>query len=108
MNCVLFAGVDEVNDSTLSLEEALSDDLRIDYHRRHLSFVLRAIEEGVDVRGYFVWSFMDNFEWAEGYTVRFGMTYVDYKTMKRYPKHSSIWFKKFLLRSESVEVLSSS
>ncbi|KAL5727187.1 beta-glucosidase [Ranunculus cassubicifolius] len=101
-------GVDEVNDSTLSLEEALSDDLRIDYHRRHLSFVLRAIEEGVDVRGYFVWSFMDNFEWAEGYTVRFGMTYVDYKTMKRYPKHSSIWFKKFLLRSESVEELSSS
>ncbi|KAL5699593.1 beta-glucosidase [Ranunculus cassubicifolius] len=77
--------------------------------RTRLNFneLIFVCSEGVDVRGYFVWSFIDNFEWGEGYTVRFGMTYVDYKTMKRYPKHSSIWFKKFHLRNESVEVLSS-
>ncbi|KAF9613304.1 hypothetical protein IFM89_006814, partial [Coptis chinensis] len=90
-------GVDEVSNSTLSLEEALSDNMRIDYHHHHLKFLLRAINEGVDVRGYFAWSFLDNFEWADGYTVRFGINYVDFKTLKRYPKHSSIWFKKFLL-----------
>ncbi|PIA43746.1 hypothetical protein AQUCO_01800060v1 [Aquilegia coerulea] len=90
-------GIDEMNNSTLSLKEALVDNMRIDYHYRHLKFLLRAIKEGVDVRGYFAWSFLDNFEWAEGYTVRFGINYLDFKTLKRYPKHSSIWFKKFLL-----------
>ncbi|KAF5191302.1 Beta-glucosidase, partial [Thalictrum thalictroides] len=58
-------GIDEVNNSTLSLEEALKDDQRIDYHSRHLSFALGAINEGVDLRGYFAWSFFDNFEWNE-------------------------------------------
>ncbi|KAL5720900.1 beta-glucosidase [Ranunculus cassubicifolius] len=91
-------GVDELNDENLSLEEALSDDFRTNYLHDHLSFVLRAIKEGVDVRGYFVWSFLDNFEWAEGYTSRFGITYVDYKTLKRYPKNSYKWFKKFLFK----------
>ncbi|KAL5727179.1 beta-glucosidase [Ranunculus cassubicifolius] len=92
-------GIDEVNNSTLSLKEQLADHMRIDYYRRHLLYVLRAINEGVDVRGYFAWSLLDNFEWADGYTVRFGINYVDMKTMKRYPKDSSAWFKKFLFRS---------
>ncbi|KAF8396085.1 hypothetical protein HHK36_017697 [Tetracentron sinense] len=90
-------GIDELNDGKLSLKEALKDNMRIDYYHRHLSFLRRAIKDGVHVRGYFAWSLLDNFEWDSGYTVRFGINYVDYKDgYKRYPKHSAIWFKKFL------------
>ncbi|KAL5983312.1 Beta-glucosidase 12 [Asimina triloba] len=90
-------GVDEFNNDTISVQEASQDDLRIDFHRRHLLFVQQAIREGVDVRGYFVWSLMDDFEWAEGYSVRFGLVYVDYKDdLKRYLKQSALWFRQFL------------
>ncbi|GLT36956.1 hypothetical protein SLA2020_113010 [Shorea laevis] len=90
-------GVDEFNNSTLTLKQALNDPMRIDYYHRHLLFLHRAIEDGVNVKGYFAWSLLDNFEWASGYTVRFGINYVDYKDgLKRYPKQSAIWFKKFL------------
>ncbi|URE19618.1 Glycosyl hydrolase family 1 [Musa troglodytarum] len=90
-------GVSELDNTTSSLEEALEDRMRIDYHQQHLSFVQEAIREGVDVRGYFAWSLLDNFEWFAGYTVRFGINYVDYKDdLKRYPKSSSLWFRKFL------------
>ncbi|TXG60168.1 hypothetical protein EZV62_014741 [Acer yangbiense] len=90
-------GVDELNNSTLPLEEALKDPVRIDYYHRHLSFLHKAIKEGVNVKGYFAWSLLDNFEWASGYTVRFGINFVDYEDgFKRYPKQSAIWFKNFL------------
>ncbi|KAH7663164.1 Beta-glucosidase protein [Dioscorea alata] len=90
-------GVDEVNNGTLPLEVALKDDMRINYFKQHLLYLRRAIQKGVDVRGYFAWSLLDNFEWASGYTVRFGINYVDYKDdLKRYPKSSSLWFGKFL------------
>ncbi|XP_073010429.1 beta-glucosidase 24-like [Typha latifolia] len=89
-------GVDEINDE-LSLREALKDNFRIEFYKQHLSYVQRAIREGVNVRGYFAWSLLDNFEWMDGYTVRFGINYVDYKDgLKRYPKTSSLWFQKFL------------
>ncbi|XP_042489395.1 beta-glucosidase 13-like [Macadamia integrifolia] len=92
-------GISEFNNSTQTLEEALTDNMRIDYYYHHLLFLNKAIVEGVDVRGYFAWSLLDNFEWADGYTVRFGINYVDYKNgLKRYPKHSANWFKKFLQR----------
>ncbi|PIA43806.1 hypothetical protein AQUCO_01800092v1 [Aquilegia coerulea] len=91
-------GVSEVNNSTLSIEEALKDKLRIDYYRCHLAYALEAIKQGVDLRGYFAWSLLDNFEWVAGYTVRFGIYYVDYKTLNRHPKDSVHWFKKFLLK----------
>ncbi|KAJ4753102.1 beta glucosidase 12 [Rhynchospora pubera] len=90
-------GVDEENDQKLSLEEALKDDFRIRFYQQHLSYVQRAIQEGVDVRGYFAWSLLDNFEWMDGYSVRFGINYVDYKNgLKIYPKSSSLWFRGFL------------
>ncbi|KAK1588098.1 hypothetical protein Q3G72_019815 [Acer saccharum] len=90
-------GIDELNNSTLPLEEALKDPVRIDYYHRHLSFLHKAIKEGVNVKGYFAWSLLDNFEWASGYTVRFGINFVDYEDgFKRYPKQSAIWFKNFL------------
>ncbi|KAK9124984.1 hypothetical protein Scep_013830 [Stephania cephalantha] len=90
-------GIDELNNSTMTLEEALTDNLRIEYYYKHLQFLHNATNGGVDLRGFFAWSLLDNFEWGEGYTVRFGLNYVDYKNgLKRYPKHSATWFKKFL------------
>ncbi|KAF8011796.1 hypothetical protein BT93_I0056 [Corymbia citriodora subsp. variegata] len=62
-------GVDEFNNSTLPLEQQLSDYTRIDYHYRHLLYLKEAIKDGVRVKGYFAWSLLDNFEWASGYTV---------------------------------------
>ncbi|VAH38055.1 unnamed protein product [Triticum turgidum subsp. durum] len=90
-------GFDEANNKSLPLNEALKDDARIDYHRRHLDALLSAIRDGANVKGYFVWSLLDNFEWESGYTVRFGLHFVDYNhSLKRYPKRSAGWFKNFL------------
>ncbi|KAK9933188.1 hypothetical protein M0R45_020392 [Rubus argutus] len=74
-------GVDEINDPKLTLEEALADNQRIDYHFRHLDYLLASINDGVNVKGYFAWSLLDDFEWTLGYTVRFGINYVDYIKM---------------------------
>ncbi|MER8006228.1 MULTISPECIES: GH1 family beta-glucosidase [unclassified Streptomyces] len=68
------------------------DPDRIAYLRGHLSAVHRAIEAGVDVRGYFLWSLLDNFEWGYGYSKRFGAVYVDYPTGRRIPKESARWY----------------
>ena len=67
---------------------------RVDYLHRHLVATARAIEAGADVRGYFVWSLLDNFEWAWGYDRRFGIVYVDYETLERVPKDSYRWYAK--------------
>jgi len=72
------------------------DKERIDYFKNHLSAVLKARREGVNVNGYFVWSPTDNFEWDRGYSPRFGLVYVDFKTLERYIKDSGLWFKEFL------------
>ena len=69
------------------------DPQRIDYTARHLLALERATSEGVSVGGYFHWSFMDNFEWAEGYKERFGLVYVDFETQKRTPKDSFYWYR---------------
>ncbi|KAL6882565.1 hypothetical protein ACP4OV_011255 [Aristida adscensionis] len=90
-------GVDEANNKSLPLHEALKDDARIDYHHKHLLALLSAIRDGANVKGYFAWSLLDNFEWVNGYTVRFGLNFVDFKDgRKRYPKKSAHWFKQFL------------
>jgi beta-glucosidase len=72
------------------------DTGRVEYLRDHLAALARAIEEGVDVRGYFVWSLLDNFEWAYGYERRFGLVRVDYDTLERHPKDSFRWYRDFL------------
>lgn len=68
------------------------DAPRIDFLARYLAALRQAIADGVDVRGYFHWSLTDNFEWAEGYRMRFGLVYVDYETQQRIPKDSFAWF----------------
>jgi beta-glucosidase len=72
--------------------KAVHDDKRIDYLRRHLTAAHRAHARGVDLRGYFVWSLMDNFEWGYGYSKRFGIVRVDYETQERIPKDSAHWY----------------
>ncbi len=68
------------------------DARRVDYLNRHISAVHRALGQGAPVVGYYVWSLMDNFEWAEGYDKRFGITHVDYQTQVRTPKDSALWY----------------
>lgn len=92
-------GVDQQDNSTspLPLKEALNDTVRIEYYHGHLSYLLKAIKAGVKVEGYFAWSLLDNFEWASGYTSRFGIYYTDFKKdQKRIPKLSVEWLRKFL------------
>src|SRR5437588_8023906 len=72
---------------------AVHDPARIDYLHRHLTAVHRAIDAGADIRGSFVWSLLDNFEWAYGYSKRFGIVYVDYPTLERVPKDSFYWYR---------------
>lgn len=89
-------GMDDA--SHLSQKKALNDQTRINFHRDYLSNLSAAIrQDNCDVRGYFVWSLLDNWEWNMGYTVRFGLYYVDFKSnLTRIPKSSVQWFKDML------------
>ncbi|KAL0346887.1 UNVERIFIED_CONTAM: Oleuropein beta-glucosidase [Sesamum calycinum] len=90
-------GVDEKNDPTLPVSRARIDKTRIRYHQEHFAYMRQAMDKGVNLKGYFLWSLFDNYEWTEGYTVRFGMIYVDYVNgLTRYPKLSAIWYMNFL------------
>lgn len=72
------------------------DQDRVDYYEAHLNALSAAMEQGVNIHGYFAWSLMDNFEWAEGYAKRFGLVYVDFETQKRTLKHSALAIKALL------------
>ena len=87
----------------VALDGAVHDPQRIDFLRRYLRELARAIRDGVDVRGYFHWSLLDNFEWAEGYRQRFGLVHVDYQTQKRIIKDSGRWYAE-LVRSNGAEI----
>jgi beta-glucosidase len=84
-----------------ALDGKVHDPQRIDFLTRYLRAFGQAAEEGVDARAYFHWSFMDNFEWQEGYRHRFGLVYVDYATQQRIPKESFYWYQN-VIRSNSV------
>ncbi|MGB0714522.1 MAG: GH1 family beta-glucosidase [Phycisphaerae bacterium] len=77
----------------VTAEGQIHDMPRIDFLRRYLLELRRAIEDGVDIRGYFHWSLMDNFEWAEGFKQRFGLVHVDFDTLVRTPKESAFWYE---------------
>lgn len=81
---------------TVGPDGAVHDPARVDYHDAHLRSLNTAIAAGVDVRGYFAWSILDNFEWAAGYQERFGLVHVDYETLKRTPKDSYYWYQKMI------------
>jgi beta-glucosidase len=74
----------------------VNDQRRIDYLGKHLNAILDAISRGVDVRGYFQWSLLDNFEWSLGYQKRFGIVFVNYKTQERIPKESAHWYSEVI------------
>jgi beta-glucosidase len=77
-------------------EGKINDKRRIEYYRSHLTELRRAIEDGVPCSGYFAWSLMDNFEWAQGFSQRFGLIWVDFETLERIPKDSYYWYKKYI------------
>ncbi|MDP4176992.1 MAG: GH1 family beta-glucosidase [Bacillota bacterium] len=77
----------------ISIDGKVHDPNRIDYMYRYIAAMKKAVEDGVDIKAYFAWSLMDNFEWSNGYNERFGLTYVDYETQQRIIKDSGYWFK---------------
>jgi len=83
-------------DPPVAIDGRVDDPLRVDYYRRHLLAAHAAIQQGVDLRGYFAWSLFDNYEWAEGYSRRFGLFHVDFETQVRTPKASAEYFKRVI------------
>lgn len=86
----------------VGLDGKVPDAQRIDFLTRYLQSLRRASADGIDVRGYFHWSLMDNFEWAEGYKQRFGLVHVDYQTQKRTLKESAYWYKKVICSNGEI------
>ena len=82
---------------TVSLDGGVHDFDRIDYLSRYLLGLEKAKSEGIDIIGYYTWSFMDNFEWSEGYQYRFGLTYINYETGERIKKDSFRWYNKYII-----------
>ena len=83
-------------------EGHIEDTDRVMYLRNHLTHLQRAAPEGFPVKGYFLWSLLDNFEWADGYSKRFGIYYVDFKTEQRTPKLSAEWYREVIARNTVV------
>ena len=80
----------------VALDGKVHDAPRIDFLQRYLLALQRAARDGVDIRGYFHWTILDNFEWAEGYKHRFGLIHVDYSTQKRTLKDSARWYREVI------------
>lgn len=85
----------------VSEDGVVHDPRRISYIEDHLGALSKAMSEGVDVRGYFYWSLMDNFEWAKGYSMRFGLIHIDYQTQQRTLKDSALWYRDYIQRERS-------
>ena len=84
-----------VNDF-IAEDGGVHDNERIKFLSDYLAELERSADAGADIRGYFLWTFMDNFEWSQGYIPRFGLVYTDYETQKRIPKDSAYWYKKYI------------
>jgi hypothetical protein len=77
----------------MARDGGVHDTERIEFLDAYLGAVQRAVQEGIDLRGYFLWTFLDNFEWEKGYQERFGIVWVDFKTQKRVAKDSALWYR---------------
>nr|BAC42451.1 putative beta-glucosidase [Arabidopsis thaliana] len=98
-------GMPSENDKSLSVNIALNDEAKIKYHQLHLTALLEAVSQGADVRGYYIWSLMDDFEWEFGYKYRYGLVYVDFQDgLKRHLKSSALWYHHFLSNSSSYQM----
>ena len=84
------------DDPPIDGNEVVEDPQRMEYLRGHVAAVESAIDKGVDVRGYYVWSLLDNFEWEHGYSSRFGIIGVDFESQRRAPKRSALWYSDFI------------
>ncbi len=89
----------------LTPDDRVHDERRVAYLRAHLVSAARAIDLGVPLRGYFAWSLMDNFEWAHGYSKRFGLIYVDYASQRRVVKDSGVWYAQVITRNGLDDVM---
>ena len=83
----------------LTREDFLHDTVRVEFYKNYLTELKKATDDGANVVAYFAWSLLDNFEWLSGYTSKFGIVYVDFTTLKRYPKDSAYWFRDMLQAS---------
>ncbi|XP_058218324.1 beta-glucosidase 18-like [Rhododendron vialii] len=84
-------------------QDSLVDVKRVEFHKAYLASLARAIRNGANVRGYFIWTLMDDFEWLHGYNLGFGLYYIDRKTLQRMPKLSAKWYTDFLTNSTSLD-----
>ncbi|XP_048127593.1 beta-glucosidase 18-like isoform X1 [Rhodamnia argentea] len=90
---------------TGSIDDSLNDTKRIEFHEAYLAVLSEVVRKGADVRGYFIWSLLDNFEWLHGYLIRFGLHYVDFQTLERTPKWSATWYKEFLSQDNKTQTI---
>ena len=91
-------GCDVPNEDLLSFDDIINDTFRIRFYDGYITSITKAINNGSNIKGYFAWSLLDNFEWADGYSKRFGLHYVNYtqKNLTRYPKNSAKWFSNYV------------
>ncbi|CAN1826293.1 Beta-glucosidase 46 [Linum perenne] len=97
-------GYGEINNPKLTMGDFLNDVRRVEYMATYLEGLMAAMRKGADVRGYYAWSLLDNFEWTNGYTQRFGICHVDYKTLKRTPKLSAKWYSRFIAKYSKAPI----
>ncbi|CDO99725.1 unnamed protein product [Coffea canephora] len=95
-------GYGELNKLNSSVKDFIKDYRRVEYMNSYLASLALAIRNGANVRGYFAWSLLDNFEWTSGYTIRFGLHHVDFATLERTPKLSADWFKQLISYHRSL------
>lgn len=91
-------GFGDARNNSIPFSQIWNDTFRVDYLQSSLHYLTKAMREGVDVRGYFVWAMLDNYEWIYGYTSMFGLYYVDFMdgSLRRSPKLSGQWYRNFL------------
>ena len=83
---------------TVEADGRIHDTKRIEYLEGFLYWISRAVQEGSDIRGYYVWSLMDNWEWNAGCALRYGICHTDFSTQKRIPKDSALWYQKLIAK----------